>query len=115
LQAKLAERGWQSSPIDNWRDSGWVVHCIRETAKLDIVVAPMPDSAEWVLQISATDFPGIIRRLLGKLASAGPKEIHLAANDVHAILSHDPKFTDFKWRWDGFPDDANSTSRPHWT
>ncbi len=112
LRDRLTDRGWTASDIDNWRDCGWSIACIRGDSHLEIVVAPMADVSQWFVQIAAEYRPGIVGRLLGKRATAGPNEILALAKEVAGILLAEGQFTDFKWCWDGYPEDAACTSEP---
>lgn len=112
LRSGLAERGWQVSLIDNWRDCGWSVECTRSDVTLEAVVSSMTDADRWFLQIAPSYRPGIVGRLFGKVATAKASDILAAAQDVHAILAGQSNFDDFKWCWDGYPEDKGSTSEP---
>jgi hypothetical protein len=112
LKLALERRNWRGSEIDNWRDSGWQVECQKPGANLEIVVGNLPAENEWMAQISPVYFPGPIGRLFRRQPS-GPATLVLdLAREVHGILSDDGRFSDLKWRWDGYPSDEFSTSEP---
>jgi hypothetical protein len=112
LRDALAERGWEVSDMDNWRDGGWSVTCRRPASRLDVVIAKMAVGEEWSLQIAPSYVPGLFGRLLSKPASASPEAIQDLAKDAFAVLSESGRFRTFRWRWDGPPDEGNSTPWP---
>jgi len=112
LKEGLTDRDWAPSRIENWRDCGWSIACVRGRNSLQVVVASTTVGCLWILQIAATFRPGIVGRLFGRPATAGPKEILALAKDGGSILSADGRFTDFKWCWDGYPEGSACTSEP---
>ena len=112
LRSGLEKRAWRVSRVHNWRDCGWFVECARDEAKLEVVLTPLHDGPQWLLQVAAAYRPGLIGRLMGKVPTAGPAEIFTAAKEVHEILSQHGNFGDFKWCWDGFPEDDGTTEEP---
>ena len=112
LRDGLADDGWTASDIDNWRDCGWSISCTRKDSNLQIILAQMASVSQWFLQIGATCRPGFVGRLLGRRAAGGPNDILALAKDVASILSREDRFTDFKWCWDGYPEDDACTSEP---
>jgi hypothetical protein len=62
--------------------------------------------------VAPSAVPGLLGRLFGRVASAQPEETTQMARAVQKILSADGTFSGFRWRWDGFPDDAKSTPEP---
>jgi hypothetical protein len=112
LKAELATRGWEVSDIDNWRDSGWCMTCCRPPSKLVLVIAKSAVGSEWFLQIAPSCVPGLVGWLLSKPASATPDAVQALAQDAFAILSQDGRFGGFLWRWDGYPEEGNSTPAP---
>jgi len=110
LLADLSARSWAPSEAENWRDSGWAISCRRGGSDLELVVASTGTPDEWLLQIAPARVPGLLGRALGKVPSATPARCHELASDVHAALSG--RFSRLRWRWDGFPDEANSTATP---
>ncbi len=111
LMAGLATRGWEVSDVDNWRDSGWSFTCGRRTLNLQVVLAGTVDSSEWLVQIVPTFVPGVLGRLFGRRASASTALIFAVAQDVHSILLEEGG-RDFKWCWDGYPEEETSTPQP---
>ena len=112
LQTSLAQAGWNVSPFDNWRDSGWSIQCEGRGSKQEVVLAPMAAGSEWMLQIAPTYVPGLIGLLLGKSATASAVQVFELARVVHSILGEQGGFAEFKWCWGGYPDDGDSTSEP---
>ena len=112
LKDALAQRGWEVSDIDNWRDGGWSITCCRLASKLELVIAKMAVGEEWFLQIAPSYVPGLFGWLFSKPASAAPEAIQALARDAFAVLSESGRFASFMWCWDGFPDERNSTPEP---
>lgn len=111
LQNKLTNIGWKTEEFDNWRDCGWFFQCSKDAARIQIAFA-QGEKDEWMLQVSPTILPGFIGKIFGKLPSATPENVLLMAKDVNNILRNDKIYSNFKWCWDGFPDDNNSTPEP---
>jgi hypothetical protein len=111
LHKALTEPSWTPSQFDNWRDCGWSIECIQEGRSIRIAIAQVRDSM-WMLQIAPSVVPGLLGRLFKKQASAAPEQCLDVAKRVHNILSSYKLFSDFRWRWDGYPDDGPSTSAP---
>jgi hypothetical protein len=112
LRDSLANRGWEVSDFDNWRDGGWSITCCRPASKLELVIAKMAVGEEWFLQIAPSYVPGLFGWLFSKPASATPDAVQALAVDASAGLSETGRFGKFMWCWDGPPDEANSTSEP---
>ncbi|GEM_PF-2005289 len=110
LKSQLRKEGWITGEIDNWRDCGWSIECIRDDARLQIAFCQM-EEGKWMMQISPVFVPGLIGRIFGSAASAQPKDTTLLAKSVHKILEPDG-FANFNWIWDGFPGNPKSTSEP---
>src|SRR5262245_5226975 len=112
LQIALANRGWEVSDIDNWRDGGWSITCCRPASRLELVIGEMVAGMEWFLQIAPSYVPGLFGWLFSRPASAPPDAILALAQDAFAALSDSGRFERFMWCWDGPPDEANSTPEP---
>jgi hypothetical protein len=110
LAGAIAAEGWRVDEIDNWRDSGWSVRCRRSTADVDAVLAAV-DSNEWFLQIAPHCDPGFLGRLFGKTASADPADVLALSRLIHAALVS-RGFRGLRWRWNGYPHEAQSTTVP---
>ena len=110
LKSQLEKEGWIAGEIDNWRDYGWSLECSLSDARMQISLSQM-EEGKWMMQISPASVPGFIGRIFGSIVSAQPKDTTLLAKSVHKILGLDG-FADFKWIWDGFPDNPKSTSEP---
>ena len=111
LKNGLSERDWNVSDIDIWRDCGWNIVCADVDARMALVIAATSRSSEWYLQIAPEKAPGILGRLLGKTTSADGHDLLHLARDVHEILCEDGS-TGFRWRWNGPPEERNSTAEP---
>jgi hypothetical protein len=112
LSAELTAAGWHSDEMENWRDSGWSVVCRRSSSELAVVLIWVR-RGYWLLQVKANHAPGIIGKLVGAKASAGPSDVYELALAVHRALSALQYLGSPQWRWDGFPDDTHSTPEPH--
>jgi hypothetical protein len=112
LHRALANRGWEVSDIDNWRDGGWSIAFCRSVCKLELVIAKMPVGDDWFLQIAPSYVPGLVGWLLKRQASAPPDQVQALASDAFAILSEGGRFGNFMWSWDGPPNEINSTPEP---
>jgi hypothetical protein len=107
----IAAEGWQSDEIDNWRDSGWSVRCRRGSADVEVVVAATVDPDEWFLQIAPHYTPGILARLFGRTASADVTDVLTLSRLAHSLLNS-RGFRGIRWRWNGYPHEAQSTPAP---
>lgn len=112
LRSGIRTTGWEVSGIENWLDGGWEIDCVKGEARLQVVLAALTDQKGWMLQISPLRYPGIIGRLLGVCPSATPDQVQSLATEVSSILLQSSSFKDFRWCWDGFPDDRPATSEP---
>ena len=112
LKAALANRGWEVSEIDSWRDIGWCITCCRLASKLELVIATTAVGSEWLLQIAANYVPGPVGWLLKKRPAASPEDIQALAQDAFSILSEGGRFRRFMWCWDAYADEGNSTPEP---
>lgn len=112
LHNHLRTRGWQVSERENWRDAGWSIACNRATARLLLTIAQTDPRTDWFLQISPAYLPGWWGRLRSRRASATAQDIAALALDVHEVLQQAGGFTNFRWCWDGPPDEQNSTPQP---
>ncbi len=111
LATELVANGWTTDEYDNWRDCGWSVACHRGKSSLDVVVSQIPDG-EWMLQVSPSRVP-FFGAFFGRKPSATPTDIFELAVSVHKVLSAKECLENPRWRWDGFPEDCNSTPEPH--
>ena len=111
VATEVAAMGWNVDEMDNWRDCGWSIVCRRDPAELEIVVSQIQDG-EWMLQVSPMRVPGFIGKLFGSKLSATPSEVHELALAVHRALSIAHVLGNPRWRWDGLPDENNSTPEP---
>jgi hypothetical protein len=112
LQTGLSQRGWTATRIENWRDCSWEIDCARDGCELQVTVASIGVASEWMAQIAPRNRAGIIARMLRMRPSADSKTILALAKDVGVVLSLSGRFNDFKWRWDGFPQDSTSSPVP---
>lgn len=112
LKVGLTARGWEVSNPDNWRDSGWSITCRRGVSNLQVVLARTVGSSEWLVQIAPTLVPGMLGRLFGRHTSAPTAFVFALAQDIHSILLEEGGFRDFKWCWDGYPEEETSTPQP---
>lgn len=111
LRDALITAGWTVGEVENWRDSGWSALCQRGAGRLEIVLANI-QNRDWMIQIAAAQNPGCLGKLLGRLPSATPADVQDLAAAVHNALAAAGLLGDPHWRWDGFPDDKNSTAEP---
>jgi hypothetical protein len=112
LRDALANRGWEVSDFDNWRDGGWSITCCRPASKLELVIAKMAVGEEWFLQIAPSYVPGLFGWLFSKPASATPDAVQALAVDAFSVLSENGRFREFMWCWDGPPGPGSSTPHP---
>ena len=112
LRERLLQLTWRVSDLDNWRDCGWVFFCCNDRAQLQLVLAQMAASWDWVLQICPKYVPGIIGRLFGKERSATPNDVYEIARSVHEIISMPETYDDIAWCWDSVPNDRNASKTP---
>ena len=111
LSAELAAAGWRTTDMENWRDCGWSVGCGKGLAELQVVLSQIQDG-QWLLQVGPQRRPGVIGSLFGAKPSATAGDVHELAITVHRGLSRLGSLGSPQWRWDGFPDENNSTSEP---
>ena len=111
LSDGLADVGWNTSEMDNWRDCGWSVVCRRDSSELEVVVSQVEDG-EWMLQVCPLQTPGLISGVFGGKPSATPDEVYGLALTIHGALSTMRSLGNPRWRWDGFPEDGHSTPEP---
>jgi len=111
LTTGLRNAGWSVSDFENWRDCGWSLECNRQEATLLVALA-QTEGQKWMLQISPLRVPGPLGRLFGGKRSAAPRDVFELARAVHALLAHETTFSQMRWRWDGYPDEARSTLEP---
>ena len=107
----LVRSGWSTDKLDNWRDVGWSCVCRRESSEVEIVFAQIP-KGEWLRQISPNCVPGLIGRMFGRTMSATPKDIYDLSLAIHNWISAQDNVSQTNWRWNGFPESANSKSVP---
>jgi hypothetical protein len=111
LSTALSTSGWRAGELTNWRDSGWSIECVRNSSELQIALAQIQDG-EWMLQVTRLRTAGLIAGLFGAKSSASAEDVFELALAVHRALIGAQLLGDAKWRWDGFPDEKNSTSEP---
>lgn len=111
LQSAIRDSGWEVDELDNWRDCGWSVDCRRADAQLQVAITEIAPS-EWMLQVAPLHVPGLFGRLRGRQPSASRGDALDLARLIHAALVADERFSRFRWLWDGFPDDGESTPGP---
>jgi hypothetical protein len=111
LLSVLSNDGWSADEMENWRNSGWSTRCRRSSAEMEMVLVQI-ETGQWLLQISAWSRPGLIGRIFGRKVSAKRGDVHELALAVHRALAALHCLGSPRWRWDGFPDDACSTSEP---
>lgn len=111
LSAELSVAGWRTDEMDNWRDCGWSVVCLRGSSALEVVVSWV-ERGYWMLQVRPRRVPGIVSGLFGSKPSASAADVHELALAIHHSLSTLQYLGSPKWRWDGFPDEKQSTSEP---
>lgn len=107
----LALVGWTVGEINDWRDCGFSAVCQRGSEKLNLVMTKVTDG-DWMIQIHAGSDPGWLGRWLGKVPSATPTGILELSAAVHRALADRDFLRRPRWRWDGFPEDDNSTGEP---
>jgi len=112
LSAALAEGGWEVEELENWRDSGWSVRCRRGAADVEVVVAATGEPHAWFLQIAPYDAPGALARLFGKKQASADAEHLLAVSRLAHATLESRGFRDLRWKWNGYPDAAQSTPVP---
>jgi hypothetical protein len=110
LHAAAAKHGWVPGEWDNWRDSGWSFSCARGGATLQVVLASIGED-QWMLQLAPSASPGLLGRALGRRPSATAQDCLALAKLVHEALAQEPRYTAFRWAWDGPPNQA-SPSEP---
>ena len=111
LESELNGLGWTTKPINNWRDCGWSVACSKDGEEMQIALTRIKH-AEWMLQVAPMSVPGIIGRLLGRVPSATPIRVLELAGSVQKVLSEESEYRDFKWCWDGFPQEGTPVPEP---
>jgi len=112
LKNGLSPRGWQTSEIENWRDSGWSLSFDGHRGNMELVVAQLTVKSEWLVQIAPTYVPGLLGRLLGRVPSATAADVLALAKGVYEILSANEGFGSFKWYWDGYPEEGDAKAAP---
>ena len=116
LQRGVAESGWHAEAPENWRDSGWSIQCSRGARTLELALGaiskPHTGTTEWFLQVAPMKQPGFLARALGRRASASPEDCYALAQTLQSALVSDARCAGLKWRWNGPPDEMNSTREP---
>jgi hypothetical protein len=107
----LRDRGYDSSPIDNWRDCGWFFIFSINDGRYEIAIAQTSENNLWMLQIACTNDPGAIARLFGKRFVDRADPLYEIAAAVQDILKSNG-YTRLHWRLDGYPDERQSTTEP---
>jgi hypothetical protein len=111
IKSILDKNKWMTKEIDNWRDCGWSIECSRANDRLEIAIADNTDN-NWMLQIAPFYTPGLLGRLFGKTPSATSLSCYELSCLVDSAIRADSRYTNIKWRWDGFPEESNSTPSP---
>lgn len=113
ISTGLSNRGWLIHEIDDcWRDAGFLIPVQRDLAYLDVVLVQYHgEECRWILQIAATHYPGVLRRIFGCSPSASSDDVYRLASDVHAILT-ERRFSDTHWCWDDFAEGDHCTHEP---
>ena len=112
LSKSLSELGWSLSGIDDWRDAGHLISVARNDTLLDVVLTQFHgDGRRWILQIAASNDPGIISRIFGATPSATANDIYELAFKVQLVLTG-RGFTDTRWCWDELADGDHCTCEP---
>ena len=111
LELELRTHSWTTKPIENWRDGGWSVDCSKEGEELQIAVARI-DPDGWMLQVTPINTPGALGRLFGKVPSASPAGVLELAKGVQEVLSTKGHYNEFKWCWDGYPQEGSPEPGP---
>jgi hypothetical protein len=104
LSTGLENKGWDSSHLENWRDCGWSLSCVKAENKVEIVLAEM--DAAWMMQIGPKLNPGLLGKFLKKRPSATSASCFEIGTIAHQEFQ-EKGFFDFKWKWDGRPNDKS--------
>jgi hypothetical protein len=112
MRACLADRGWEASEIEDWRDGGWTFSCAQGQSRLDVILVKTALEREWFVCIVPTRSHLLLGWLFGLKASASPEAVLALSVDVQSILAKRGRFSEFKWCWDGFPEDDTATPEP---
>lgn len=104
LAEDLRKGGRAVSKPQNWRDSGWTFVVKVDGVEEEIVVARAP-SGGWVVQVAPANSPSVISRWFGSSDHPALTATFELARAIHESLSCDRRFSGFRWRWDGPPDD----------
>lgn len=112
LKAELGKRSWKAGEIENSRDSGWEIGCLKAESKISISFARMEQNL-WFLQIEPTKIPGLLSRVLFKKTnSCTPQEVYKLALEVDQIVKSYQGISGFLWQWDAPPDEKTSGANP---
>jgi hypothetical protein len=111
VSSAVRDRGYDASPIDNWRDCGWFFNFSIDDGRYEISLAQTAEKNLWMLQIACVNDPGKIARLFGKRFVDRSDTIHEIAAAVQRVLIS-KGYTRLRWRLNGYPDDRESTTEP---
>jgi hypothetical protein len=107
----LSRAGVSVSEPASWRDSGWSLICDTSRGAVEVTVAAIPDNA-WIVQVAPVRVPGFIDRLLGRSVPDLSRECLDLSRTIDAMLKSSRRYSQVRWRADGFPDEASSSSEP---
>jgi hypothetical protein len=108
LAAQLEQTGIAVSEPDNWRDAGWSFKATVANVEEAIIVASTP-SGGWFVQIAPTNSPSLLQHVFGPKEHPAMMTTHDLACRVQQALVSDGRFTGFRWRWDGPPEEGDTT------
>lgn len=112
LKAELGNRSWKVDEIENSRDSGWEIGCLKADSRISISFAKMEENL-WFLQIEPTRIPSLFSRMLFKKAnSCSPQEVYKLALEVDQIVKSYQGLSGFLWQWGAPPDEKTSGANP---
>jgi hypothetical protein len=107
----LKSGGYQSAPLENWRDCGSSVTIGKYDRAVQIVLSSTNGPNEWIMQIAASQEPGWIARLFGAKRLDLSEDIHRISIAVHRVLAG-MGCSQFRWQADGYPDAGRSSAEP---
>jgi hypothetical protein len=107
----LSHAGVPVSEPENWRDSGWSLICDTSRGAVEVAVAPIQDGV-WILQVAAVRVPGFIDRILGRSVPDLSRECLDLSRTIDMMLKSSRRYSQVRWRADGFPDEASSSNEP---
>jgi hypothetical protein len=111
LRAALSDDGIAVSEPEDWRDSGWELICT--SAQGDVAIAFAATSRDaWFLQVAPVRVRGLIDVILRRTVPDLTDECMRVSRSVDAFLKRSGRYSEVRWRADGPPDEANSSSEP---